>query len=123
LAKSKLGPYHLRLSTSPSPTCSHCLSLDTIIYIKVSTFYLSSFFPSPAVWDTQDDVEADSLLPPHLRVCCCISKYIYYFYIPFADILLCFACSPSPTTWFFSALNMMTHHVEATCLLLVSNNS
>jgi hypothetical protein len=104
LAKSKLGLYHIRLSTSPPvplPTPSHCLSLDTIIYIKVSTLYLSPLFPSPAVWNTLDDVDADSLLPPHFRAFCCISKYLYSFYMPFVDVLLCFSCPiPSPS-WFF----------------------
>ena len=78
------------------PTSSHCLSLDTISYIKVSPFYLSSLSFSQTVWNTLDDVEADSCLPPHFRAYCCISKYIYYFYMPFADVLLCFACPPSP---------------------------
>jgi hypothetical protein len=105
------------------PTSSHCLSLDTILYTKVYILHLSSLPPSPAVWNTLDDAEADSLLPPHSRAYCCYSEYIYSFYIPFTDILLCFACSPSPTTWFFSTLNMMSHHGEPTCLLPVSNNS
>jgi hypothetical protein len=105
------------------PTPSYHLSLDTTLYNKVYILHLSSLSPSHTVWNTQDDAEADSLLPPHSRACCCISKYIYSFYIPFTDILLCFACSPSPTTWFFSTLNMMSHHGEPTCLLPVSNNS
>jgi hypothetical protein len=100
------------------PTSSHCLSLDTISYIKVSPFYLSSLSFSQAVWNTLDDVEADSCLPPHFRAYCCISKYIYYFYMPFADVLLCFACPPSPTTWFFSTSTWMSHqafHLPPTC--------
>jgi hypothetical protein len=55
LAKSKLGPYHIRLSTSPPlplPTPSHCLSLDTISYIMVYTLHLSPLSSSPAVWNT-----------------------------------------------------------------------
>jgi hypothetical protein len=95
------------------PTPPHCLSLDTIIYIKVSTLHLSSFFPSPAVWNTLDDADADSFLPPHFRACCCTSKCIYSFYIPFTNILLCFACPPCPTSCFFQPSTWWLIHVEA----------
>ena len=109
LAKSQLGPYHLRLSISlPLPTSSHHLSLDIISHNKVSTLLLSFSSSSPAAWNALVDAEADSsFLPTPGHTAALVSTYItsIYFLLMFYYVFH----APSPPHHEFFHL----HHGES----------